>query len=192
MVLHLYFRKLIGGEKEDDERWLHSPFFRPAEVMLKRLNNLSEVDLFKLEPHRAKLWIRKAMCIELNEMWHSNGHSVFTKRIYPNWIYQPVSSLMLTKISTTWYHQIACGRGYLKVKRAEYYDHISPMCRLGCNTPETPTHIFLHCPFLSQEHNNINKLCRKYHLSYTLSTIFIEDVLKLKVEQLLLKLILHS
>ena len=203
LISLVWFLKGYGGsspllqktylcEKDDDERWSKSPFFRPAEVMLTRLNSLSEVDLFKLEPHRAKYWIRKAMCIELNEMWHSNGHSLFSKRIYPNWVHQPLSSLMLTKISTTWYHQIACGRGYLKSKRAEYYSHISPQCRFGCHSDETPTHIFLHCPVLVQEQHNIKNVCKHYRLPYTISTIFTEDVLKLKVEQLLLKLILHN
>ena len=179
-------------EHQDDIRWSLSPFFRPAFAMLTRLNTFSQVDLFTFHDKKAKPWIKKAMCEELTQMWYNDSHSAFTKRLYKFWSCNKLSPIMLSKISTTWYHQIACGRGYLKSIRNSYYPHISPRCRLGCASDETPEHIFLQCPHLRTEQRRIRDKCKLYSLRYNLSTIFINDHLKLDVERLLLKLICHQ
>ena len=177
-------------EKRDDVRWYKSLFFHPAEEMLTRLNSKVEKDLFSFSDNRGKFWIRKAMCFELSEMWYNDSKSIFTKRLYGRWCCNKLYGLMLTKITTTWYHQLACGRGHLNGIQSSYYPHISPLCRFGCNCDETVDHIFLHCPFVNSERNIIKDLCIKYHLDFTLKYLLIDDTLKLSVEKLLLKFVL--
>jgi len=185
-------RSYYLNEKADDLRWALSIFFRPAEELLTRLNDLVEVDLFSFKDTSAKFWIRKAMCWELSDMWFRENMSHFTKRLYKRWSCIKLNPLMLTKISTTWYHQLPVGRGYLNSIQHKYYPSIDPHCRFGCGCDETVDHIFLRCPFVDTERLYIQKLCTSLDLPFILSSIFIAPELKLSVERLLLRFIRHN
>ena len=91
------------------------------------------------------------MMWELSEMWFNDEKSAFTKRIYKLWNCEKLSFIMLSKITTTWYHSLAVGRGRLNSQLAKWNPEVNPNCRFGCLCVETPEHVFLRCPYLLNE-----------------------------------------
>ena len=92
---------------------------------------------------------------------------------------------MFSKITTTWYHQVAVGRGrfrnYLfKINKAK-----SPLCRFGCNVPETVDHILLKCEALSTERKCIKDTCVGNGITFKINNILTHTILKIPVERLL-------
>jgi hypothetical protein len=174
-------------EIEDDEKWSNSLFFRPAQVMLERLGRIVNEDLLTLNHNEAKPKILRAMTYELAEMWYLDGMSFFTKRIYPMWNLAKLNGMMLSKFTTSLYHQLAVGRCPLRGRRFDlgYEDHDT--CRFGCASRETPEHIFIKCKFLQQSQIDIREACNDIDVPYSLKSILTEHNLKILVEKLLIK-----
>ena len=131
---------------------------------------------------------------ELTYKWHSNDKSIFSKRLYKTWTCVKLYPIMLTKISTSWYHQLAVGRGKLNSNSRCVHDTdvLSPSCRFGCHADETVEHIFLRCPFLLPQQTTLRTTCSLSDIPYTIQHLLTDDNLKIDVERLLLKLINHG
>ena len=97
---------------------------------------------------------------------------------------------MLSKLTTTWYHQITCGRVRFNDRMSKFDPAtISDKCRFGCNTTETVDHIFTSCIALRSERHILRDHCNTLDLRFVLSSLFTDIRLQLHVERFLLKII---
>ena len=130
------------------------------------------------------------MSYELRDRWLNGGKSKFNKRVYKyHWPCSTLNSTKLSKLTTTWYHQIACGRGRFN-DRMSLFDHtVSPNCRFGCYSTETVDHIFTTCPALQHERDTLRNHCTSLDLRHDLTSLFTDQRLQLYVERFLLKII---
>jgi len=62
-------------------------------------------------------------------------------------------------------------------------------CRFGCPTDETVDHIFLTCPYLQTERDQLRTICLAIDSQYCLPTLFTHPELKVPVERFLLEII---
>ena len=99
---------------------------------------------------------------------------------------------MLSKITTTWYHQIACGRGRVNAYLATFKRDFSDKCRFECHKIETVDHLFSNCPHLICDRTILRDLCIAYDLNYTLKILFTTPKLKIAVEKFLFSVINHN
>jgi len=133
------------------------------------------------------------MCSELRDYWLNDGKSAFSKRIYNyNWPSYKLNGVILSKITTTWYHQIACGRGRFRERMNLFDPSISPTCRFGCPANETVDHIFTSCPHLVVSRADLKIQCTSFDLRYNLKSLFTDPRLQIPVERFLLTLISHT
>ena len=129
---------------------------------------------------------------ELRDRWLNNGKSQFSKRIYNfDWPFQRLNCTILSKFTTTWYHQIACGRGRFNERMSMFNQSLSPLCRFGCLKPETVDHIFSSCHALDEERALLRDHCHRLDVRYDLKSLFTNSHLQLPVEKFLLKIVYH-
>ena len=116
-----------------------------------------------------------------------NADSTLTKSIYKNWNLTKISSIMLSKFSTSLYHQLPLNRCPLNQRCYEIGTRSDGSCRFGCHQKETPVHIFLQCPFLLNNQNEFRNEAKKLKIRYGLPAITKNVRLKIMVEKLLIK-----
>ena len=103
------------------------------------------------------------------------------------WNSTKISGVMLSKFSTSLYHQLAVGRCPLRGRKYDLGLEASGTCRFGCLDKETPEHILLKCKFLKKQQKEIREGCKNNGIYYTLNSILTVDKLKILVEKLLMK-----
>ena len=92
---------------------------------------------------------------------------------------------MKCKLTCTWYHRLAVGRGRLRDRLHRCGMVGSPLCRLcGCET-ETIDHIFFRCASMREHAGKLRSHCKSLCLPFTLETLFTRPKLQLEVEEFL-------
>ena len=61
------------------------------------------------------------------------------------------------------------------------------MCRGGCKSAETISHVFFDCKNFNDQRKELTKLCKEKNLEYSLQNLFTKETLQLDVEKIILK-----
>ena len=87
----------------EDEVWADTCFYRPAYLMIKRMNNFSKfkykVDLFLTPLKRATHILKEAFFNELNEQWNNYNGCSIGHEIHPVWKHRRWKNSMLSKVT---------------------------------------------------------------------------------------------
>ena len=92
---------------------------------------------------------------------------------------------MISKFSTSLYHQYAVGRAPTKSMLCSWNKANSTKCRRGCGVIESVEHILFNCSHYSNFRNDLQIECLKLNLPYNLSTLLSNNHLKTLMEKLL-------
>ena len=71
---------------------------------------------------------------------------------------------MKSKLTCSWYHSVAVGRGRFRKRFFDYGMKDSPACRFCGSEDETVEHIFFFCPILSEAQEKLKTACRNFNL----------------------------
>ena len=139
---NLYLRFL-----SDDEAFGVTNFFKPVRDFVKRLNGYcAHVNLEECPIADAKRLLRDAIYEELNEQWVQYDGSQVCHNVHPTW--KPIrwQREMKSKLTCSWYHSVAVGRGRFRSRLYDYGIADSPACRFCGKQNETVDHIFFLVP----------------------------------------------
>ena len=182
----LSVKKLAFDVYADDELWSNTCLFKPAFLFLTRLSKLSGINLFVLSPKDRVDEIKKAMFLELTAIWETTSISRFTFKIHPMWKKINLNRNMVSKLSTSYYHQYALNRADLNERLCKIKISDTPRCRNGCNKIETVDHILFKCKTYETIRNEIKALCVASNLKFNITTLLNNELLKQLVEKFLL------
>lgn len=170
----------------NDEAFGSTHFFKPARDFVRRLNKYcAHVNLETCSIVDAKRLLRDAIYDELSTQWVANTEARICHSIHPTWKPLRWQREMKSKLTCTWYHEVAVGRGrfrsYLfKCGRAQ-----TQVCRLCDNEAETVDHIFFHCTSLLETRKPLRKACDKLGYDFNLQNLFTKPKLQRTVEEFL-------
>ena len=97
---------------QNDEAFGSTNFFKPGRDFVKRLNSYcSHVYLESCPITDAKVLLRDAIYEELNMQWTQYDGSHTCHAIHPTWKPLRWQREMKSKLTCSWYHSVAVGRG---------------------------------------------------------------------------------
>ena len=166
----------------DDEQWARTSFCKNALDFINRfeicIDDIKSVTEFKT-------LLKSCIFAELDKDWKSYPEAEICHTIHPTWKPIKWTRNILTKNTTSVYHQLAVGRGQIGCRHKYLKKLNSPYCRFGCNCDETLTHIMFDCPHLKDERDALMKFCRETNVPFTISEIFTNPLLQRRVERYL-------
>jgi len=171
----------------DDEVWMNTCFYQPCYLMLRRLSAFSGVNFWEVPLHKVSSVIRDAMFSELNHFWSRDSTATDTHLIQPIWKYFKFSRICHSRTSSVLFHKCALGRAPFRQFLHRCGKHDSPMCRGGCKSEETISHVFFECKFFNDQRQELKKLCKEKNLEFNITNLFTKEPLQLKVEKIILK-----
>ena len=148
------------------------------------MNNFSDSNLFDIHTEHVKLKLRDAMFNELTQYWHNTDCKPL-HTIHSDWRPRELASRIYSRLTTSCYHNFACGHSNLRARQYHFGLCNSPLCRHGCNTPETAEHVLVHCPSFHKERKLISTLCNSLGLKVSSRTFLTDLRLHQSVERLL-------
>ena len=92
---------------------------------------------------------------------------------------------MKSKLTCSWYHSVAVGRGRFKSRLFKYGLTNSQACRFCDIEDETEHHIFFDCPVLSEHRERLRCTCDTLHVDFNLKNLFTKASLQRNVESFL-------
>ena len=120
---------------------------------------------------------------ELNSKWQRYNACRCGHLVNPTWIEKRMYKKMFSKLTTTWMHRLAVGRGPTYHWKYVTKQRDNEFCRLGCDDPETIQHIFVDCHVNVDKREILRKKCREEELELTLPNIFSNEELHYRAEQ---------
>ena len=105
--------------------------------------------------------------------------------MHPTW--KPIhwQREMKSKLTCSWYHSVAVGRGRFRSRLYDYGIADSPACRFCGKENETVDHIFFSCPLLSESQVHLNNACKTLNLEFSLEHLLTKSKLQKNVEEFL-------
>ena len=171
---------------QNDKAFGSTNFFKPVHDFVKRLNSYcSHVNLESCPITEAKVLLRDAIYEELNMQWTQYDGSHTCHAIHPTWKPLRWQREMKSKLTCSWYHSVAVGRGRFRSRRFEYGMCDSPVSRFCGNENETVEHIFFRCSRLSEAQAILQKACKTHTLEFSLQKLFTKPKLQWNVEEFL-------
>ena len=170
----------------NDEAFGSTNFFKPVRDFIKRLNAYcDDVNLETCPIVDARRHLRDAIYSELNIQWSEYDRARTCHDIHPVW--KPVcwQRDMKSKLTCSWYHSVAVGRGRFRKRFLDYGMKDSPACRFCGRDDETIEHIFFSCPMLSEAQEKLKNACRNFNLKFNLKNLFTKPKLQRNVEEFL-------
>ena len=158
---------------------------QPAIDFVSYLNNFSNVNLFDIPTKHVKLKLREAMFTELTQYWRNSNDCKPLHTIHNDWRPRELASRIFSRLTTSCYHNFACGHSKLRARQHHFGLCNSPLCRHGCDTPETAEHVLVHCPSFNKERKLISALCDSLGLQVSSRTFLTDLRLHQSVERLL-------
>ena len=183
---NLYFQFL-----QDDDTYGSTNFFKPARDFVRRLNKYcAHVDFESCPIADAKRFLERAIYEELTLQWTqyaitSKGGSHTCHDIHPIWRPLRWQREMKSKLTCSWYHSVAVGRGRFRSRFFSYGIVSSPTCRFCHSEDETVDHILFSCPKLSENQEILRRSCKTLKLEFSLMNLFTKPQLQQKVESFL-------
>ena len=112
---------------------------------MRRLNKYCDhVNLETCPLAEAKILLRDAIFEELNNQWSQHDGAHTCRVIHPVWKPLRWQRDMKSKLTCSWYHSVAVGRGRFRSQRFDYGKVDSPACRFCGSENETVDHIFFY------------------------------------------------
>ena len=105
--------------------------------------------------------------------------------VHPTWKPLRWQRDMKSKLTCSWYHTVAVGRGRFRSLLFSYGSVDSQVCRLCNSENETIEHIFFNCSLLSETRKDLQICCKTQGLDFTLQNLFTRAPLQRKVEEFL-------
>ena len=171
---------------QNDEAFGSTNFFKPVRDFVKRLNKYcAHVNLESCPIAEAKGFLRDAIYEELNMQWAQYDGAHTCHAIHPTWKPLRWQREMKSKLTCSWYHSVAVGRGRFRSRRFEYGMCDSPACRFCGNENETVKHIIFHCSRLSEAQRKLQKACKTQGVDFSLQNLFTKPKLQRNVEEFL-------
>ena len=121
----------------------------------------------------------------LEKMKFASDHAKFTHVIHPVWSKRQLPSLMHSKCTHSWYHNVALGRGPFRDRLKVMGKRDCDMCRYGCNVTESPEHVLLHCRHVEKSRKVLHRICAKRDLQFSMKTLLNNTHLQIGVEKLM-------
>ena len=181
-------RDLYHKFENNDEALGSTNFFKPVSIFVKRLNRYCKhVNLESCPISEAKVLLRDAIYKELNSQWISYDGAHTCHEIHPVWKPLRWKREMKSKLTCSWYHSVAVGRGRFRSRLFDYGKAASPACRFCGSEDETVEHIFFSCTILSDDRSLLQKACINLKLKFNLENLFTKPLLQRKVEDFLYK-----
>ena len=170
-----------------DELYATTRFYKPVHDFVQRLDPL----LLTIDNFRDfREGLRDAVYAELTTMWENCTHAPICHVIHPVWTEISWTRLILSRQTSSWYHQIAVGRGKFsdryKYARDTVGRHLN--CRFGCSSVDSLYHYIFDCKFCTHDISDLRMICRKKNLSYDFQTLFTHSCLQNRVELFLKKI----
>ena len=160
--------------------------FRPAlDAIIRFQTFVSDVDLLTAPIKQSCTALRTAMFAELTSLWEASDHAKFTRVIHPVWSKRQLPSLMHSKCTHSWYHNVALGRGPFRDRLKVMGKRDCDMCRYGCNVTESPEHVLLHCRHVEKSRKVLHRICAKRDLQFSMKTLLNNTHLQIGVEKLM-------
>ena len=158
---------------------------QPAIDFIHYLNRFAETNLFDIPLPLVRSAICNAMYTELTGIWQRSTESIHMHTIHTDWQPCKLASSVYSRITTSWYHDFACGHAHTRARLHDIGLSDSPRCRRGCSQDETVEHILVHCPFYDKERRLICKLCRSFSVDISLEMFLTDKRLHRCVEHLI-------
>ena len=169
-----------------DEAFGSTNFFKPVRDFVKRLNKYCDhVDLESCPLTEAKCLLHDAIYEELNIQWSQYEGAHICHNIHPVWKPLRWQREMKSKLTCSWYHSVAVGRGRFRSRLFDYGKSTSPVCSFCGSANETVDHIFFCCPKLSGTQRELSKACENFNLEFNLCNLFTKKQLQRNVEEFL-------
>ena len=177
--LHLRFLR-------NDEAFGSTNFFKPVKDFVSRLNKYcSHANLETCPIADAKQFLREAIYEELSMQWTQYDGASTCHIVHPTWKPLRWQRDMKSKLTCSWYHTVAVGRGRFRSLLFRYGSVDSQVCRLCNSENETIEHIFFNCSLLSETRKDLQIFCKAQGLDFTLQNLFTRASLQRKVEEFL-------
>ena len=171
---------------QNDEAFGSTNFFKPVRDFVKRLNkHCAHVNLESCPIADAKVFLHDAIYEELNIQWAEYDGAHTCHAIHPTWKPLRWQREMKSKLTCSWYHSVAVGRGRFRSRRFEYGRCDSPACRFCGNENETVEHIIFRCSSLSEAQRKLQKACKTQGVDFSLQNLFTKPKLQRNVEEFL-------
>ena len=169
-----------------DETFGSTHFFKPVKDFVKRMNGYHpQVNLETCPIANVKSLLRDAIYKELNIQWtHYDGSGV-CYTIHPTWKPLRWQREMKSKLTCSWYHSIAVGRGRFKSLLFKHGKTNSRACRFCDIEDEIEDHIIFCCPVLSEQRKTLQTACKNLDVEFNLKNLFTNPKLQRKVESFL-------
>jgi len=164
---------------------------QPAFDFLAYLNKYTDTDLFTVPLKCVKSAIKVAMFNELTIFWRNCSECSCLHAIYDDWQPRKLASNIFSRVTTSCYHDFACGHSKLRARHHIFGIAKSPLCRHGCNAAETAEHVLLHCPFFNKERLLISTKCLSLSLDISVRTFLTNNQIHTVVERLLSLFLQH-
>ena len=186
-TLHAFYRSISNHP----DKLIRTATIQPAFDFLAYLNNYSDTDLFSIPIKHVKKAIQNAMFNELTIFWRDSTDCSCLHAIYDDWQPRELAHRIFSRVTTSCYHDFACGHSKLRARHHHFGITKSPLCRHGCNETETAEHVLLHCPFFNKERLLINAKCRSLGIEISLRTFLTNNQIHTVVERLLSLFLKH-
>ena len=172
---------------DDDEVWFESCFYNHAFRMLSYLYRVTGVNFWELKSKKASMQIRDALFSEANKFWNSFPENTIIKTIHPTWKFSHFSRISHSRLTCSFYHSCAVGRGKFNGFLHKIRSAPDPFCRLGCiHSPiEDLEHVFFHCTMNIEKIKKLKKKFEEKKIDYNLQNIFCENKIQFDVERFL-------
>ena len=105
--------------------------------------------------------------------------------IHPTWKPLRWQRDMKSKLTCSWYHSVAIGRGRFRNRRFDYGKCDSPACRFCGIENETVEHIIFRCSRLSEAQAKLQNACKTQGVDFSLQNLFTKPKLQRNVEEFL-------
>ena len=186
-TLHAFYTSI----SDQPDKLQRTATLQPAFDFLAHLNKFADTDLFAIPIKRVKQVIQTAMFNELTIFWRDCGDCTCLHAIYDDWQPRKLASRIFSRVTTSCYHDFACGHSKLRARHHHFGIAKSPLCRHGCDAAETAEHVLLHCPFFTKERLLINTKCLSLGLDISLRTFLTNNQIHTVVERLLSLFLKH-
>lgn len=179
-------RQLLSFYAED-EIWYKSCFYNHAYRMLSYLNSITGVNFWALNSKKASTLIRNALFSEANKFWSHFAVNKVIKVIHPEWKFFRFNRVSHSRLTSSFYHSCAVGRGKFNGFLHKINAAPLPNCRLGCGNDhiEDIRHVFFDCQMNKEKVDKLKKLFEEKKIDYNLQNIFCENRSQIDVEKFL-------
>ena len=160
-------------------------------IFIKRLDP-SLLTLSDLNEFKGRL--RCCIFDELTVSWYNYPCAKLCHVIHTSWTPRSWTRMNFSRQTECFYHQIAVGRGKFgdRYKYSKKMRSCNPNCKFGCNVISSVHHFFFDCPHCVKDILNLQDICARKRIEYSLENLFTKTCLLSRVQLFLKKIISYD